>query len=81
MCLSISSNLARAASFTNQIPAYRAAPEIYTTRAYLQTLARQGGNVRKYVVATTNTDDVIQFDLTEKYERSLLDVNIPAPKK
>jgi modulator of FtsH protease HflK len=73
--------LARAASFTNQIPAYRAAPEIYTTRAYLQTLARQGGNVRKYVVATTNTDDVIQFDLTEKYERSLLDVNIPAPKK
>ena len=73
--------LARAASFTNQIPAYRAAREIYTTRAYLQTLARQGGNVRKYVVATTNTDDVIQFDLTEKYERSLLDVNIPAPKK
>ena len=73
--------LARAASFTNQIPAYRAAPEIYTTRAYLQTLARQGGNVRKYVVATTNTDDVIQFDLTEKYERSLLDVNIPATKK
>lgn len=73
--------LARAASFTNQIPAYRAAPEIYTTRAYLQTLARQGGNVRKYVVATTNTDDVIQFDLTEKYERSLLDVNIPAPRK
>jgi regulator of protease activity HflC (stomatin/prohibitin superfamily) len=73
--------LARAASFTNQIPAYRAAPEIYTTRSYLQTLARQGGNVRKYVVATTNTDDVIQFDLTEKYERSLLDVQIPAPKK
>jgi len=73
--------LARAASFTNQIPAYRAAPEIYTTRAYLQTLARQGGNVRKYVVATTNTDDVIQFDLTEKYERSLLDVQSPTPKK
>jgi modulator of FtsH protease HflK len=72
---------ARAASFTNQIPAYRAAPEIYTTRAYLQTLARQAGNVRKYVVATTNTDDVIQFDLTEKYERGLLDVQIPTPKK
>ncbi len=72
---------ARAASFTNQIPAYRAAPEIYTTRAYLQTLARQAGNVRKYVIATTNTDDVIQFDLTEKYERSLLDVQIPQTKK
>jgi len=72
---------ARAASFTNQIPAFRAAPEIYTTRAYLQTLARQAGNVRKYVVATTNTDDVIQFDLTEKFERGLLDVQIPTPKK
>jgi regulator of protease activity HflC (stomatin/prohibitin superfamily) len=73
--------LARAASFTNQIPAYRAAPEIYTMRAYLQTLARNSANVRKYILATTNTDDVIQFDLTEKFERSLLDVPIPAPKK
>ncbi len=73
--------LARAASFTNQIPAYRAAPEVYQQRAYLQTLARNGAGTRKYVIATTNTDDVIQFDLTEKYERSLLDVQIPTPKK
>jgi len=72
--------LARAASFTNQIPAYRAAPAIYTERAYLQTLARNGANVRKYVIATTNTDNVILFNLEEKYERNLLDVQIPAPK-
>ena len=73
--------LARAASFTNQIPAYRAAPTIYTERAYLQTLARNAANVRKYVNLSTNTEDVIQFNLEEKYERSLLDVTIPAPKK
>jgi modulator of FtsH protease HflK len=73
--------LARAASFTNQLPAYRAAPGIYTERAYLDTLARNGANVRKYVIATTNTDDVILFNLEEKYQRDLLDVQIPAPKK
>jgi membrane protease subunit HflK len=71
--------LARAASFTNQIPAYRAAPSVYATRAYLQTLARNGGATRKYVITTTNTDDVIQFNLEEKFERGLLDVKIPAP--
>jgi len=73
--------LARAASFTNQIPAYRAAPSVYATRAYMQTLGRNSAATRKYVIATTNTDEVIQFNLEEKFERSLLDVNIPAPKK
>lgn len=72
--------LARAASFTNQLPAYRAAPSIYKERAYLQTLARQSRGTRKYVIATTNTEDVIQFDLTEKFDRSLLDLQIPASK-
>ncbi|HTD67436.1 MAG TPA: protease modulator HflK [Candidatus Limnocylindria bacterium] len=72
--------LARAASFTNQIPAYRAAPTIYTERAYLQTLAANAANVRKYVNLATNTDDVIAFNLEEKFERSLLDVTIPSPK-
>ena len=72
--------LARAASFTNQSPAYRAAPAIYTERAYLQALARNAANVRKYVIATTNTDNVILFNLEEKYQRDLLDVQIPAPQ-
>ena len=72
--------LARAASFTNQIPAFRAAPGIYTERAYLQTLARNAGSTRKYVLAATNTDDVIVFNLEEKYQRDLLDIKIPAPK-
>jgi modulator of FtsH protease HflK len=72
--------LARAASFTNQLPAFRAGPEVYTERAYLQALSRNGGSTRKYVLATTNTADVILFNLEEKLRTDLLDVQMPAPK-
>jgi regulator of protease activity HflC (stomatin/prohibitin superfamily) len=76
-----SAALARAASFTNQIPAYRAAPGVYTERAYVQTLARNAANTRKYVIATSNTEDVIVFNLEEKLRTDLLDVPLPpAPK-
>lgn len=73
--------VARAASFTNQIPAYRAAPGVYRQRAYLQALAREGGDARKYVIATTNTDDVILFNLEDKFQRDLLDIQIPPPTR
>jgi modulator of FtsH protease HflK len=72
--------LARAASFTNQIPAYRAAPGVYAQRAYLQALAGAGANARKYVIATTNTDDVILFNLEDKFQRDLLDIQ-PTPAR
>jgi hypothetical protein len=71
---------ARAASFTNQIPAFRAAPDVYRQRAYLQALAREAGDARKYVIATTNTDDVILFNLEDKFQRDLLDIQIPPPR-
>ena len=41
---------AQAARFTNQIPAYQAAPEVYPPRLYLQTLARASAGARKYLV-------------------------------
>jgi len=74
--------LARAASFTNQIPAYRAAPSVYTERAYQQVLGRNGASTRKYVVLTTNTVGSVVYNFEERYEPSLLDadVRIPAPK-
>jgi regulator of protease activity HflC (stomatin/prohibitin superfamily) len=76
------SALARAALFTNQIPAYEAAPAVYLQRAKLQAFARATANARKYILLTTNTDDVIQFDLQESVARSLLtDVTVPPPKK
>ncbi len=74
--------LAQAGLFTNQLPAYHAAPSVYVERAYLQSFARATANARKYVLLTTNTYDVLQFDLQESVARDLLrDVTVPPPKK
>ena len=71
----------KAALFTNQIPAFEAAPSIYLERAYLQTFARATANARKYVLLTTNTHDVLQFDLQTKIREDLLeDVTVTGKK-
>ena len=72
--------LAQAALFTNQFPAFESAPSVYTERAYLQTFARATANARKYVLLTTNTHDVLTFDLQESIAQSLLNLSVPAPK-
>ncbi len=74
------SALAQAALFTNQIPAFEAAPSVYAERSYLQTFNRATANARKYVLLTTNTHDVLQFDLQESVAQSLLNLTVPAPK-
>jgi len=72
---------AKAALFTNQIPAFEAAPSIYLERAYLQTFGRATAKARKYVLLTTNTHDVLQFDLQTKVREDLLeDVTITGKK-
>jgi len=63
----------KAALFTNQIPAYEAAPSIYLQRAYLQKFAEATASARKYVLLTTNTHDVLQFDLQTKIRPDLAD--------
>ena len=70
--------LARSALFTNQIPAFHAAPSVYVDRAYFQALVRASKETRKYVLLTTNTQDILQFDLQEKVGRDLLDIRLPA---
>ena len=72
--------VAQAALFTNQIPAFETAPAVYAERAYLQTFARATANARKYVLLTTNTQDVLTFDLQESVAQSLLNLSVPAPK-
>jgi regulator of protease activity HflC (stomatin/prohibitin superfamily) len=72
--------LAQAALFNNQVPAFAAAPSVYAERAYLQTFARATANARKYVLLTTNTQDVLTFDLQESIAQSLLNLSVPAPK-
>jgi hypothetical protein len=47
----------------------------------LQAFTRATANARKYVLLTTNTHDVIVFDLQESIARDILkDVKVPAPK-
>ena len=72
--------LAQAGLFTNQIPAFAAAPSVYAQRAYLQTFGRATANARKYVLLTTNTQDVITFDLQDKIREDLLNLSVPPPK-
>lgn len=72
---------AKAALFTNRIPAFEAAPSIYMEREYLQTFAKATKNARKYVLLTTNTHDVLQFDLQTKIREDLLqDVTVGGKK-
>jgi membrane protease subunit HflK len=72
--------LARAGMFTNQIPAFEAAPSVYVVRKYLDTFVRATASARKYLVLTTNTHDVIQFDLKDDIANKLLNLNVPPPK-
>jgi regulator of protease activity HflC (stomatin/prohibitin superfamily) len=75
-----SAALARAALFTNQIPAFVASPQIYSARAYLQALIRGGAQTRKIIMAATNTADVIILDLQDKIRPDLLDIPLPKAK-
>jgi len=73
--------LAQAALFTNQIPAFQAAPSVYAQRAYFQTFVRAVAGARKYLVLTTNTQDVMTFDLQDKFRPDLLEgLSVPPPK-
>ncbi|MGH7941825.1 MAG: SPFH domain-containing protein [Limisphaerales bacterium] len=66
---------ARAALFTNQIPAFEAAPSVYKQRAYYTMFADATKNSRKYILLVTNTRDVIVFDLQDKIRADLMNVN------
>jgi regulator of protease activity HflC (stomatin/prohibitin superfamily) len=70
---------ARAALFTNQIPAFAASPSYYAQRAYFQTFARATANARKYILLTTNTHDVIIFDLQDKFGADFSDLTVTPP--
>jgi len=70
-------SIARAGNFTNQIPAYRASPAVYTMRGYLDTLSREGRGARKIVVAATNVPNVFMLNLEEKLNSGLLSQPLP----
>lgn len=72
----VSRKFAQAAAFKNQIPAYNAAPSVYQKRLYLQSFDDATLNARKYVLLTTNTTDVIIFDLQDKVRADLENLSI-----
>ena len=72
----VSAAYARAAAFTNQIPAYEAAPSVYRERLYLQNFAAATKNARKYILLVTNTQDVVIFDLEDKIREDLMNLSI-----
>ena len=69
-----------AAQFTNQIAAFKAAPTVYRERIYLQTFAKAIGKSRKYIITTTNANEMIQLNLEDKVRDDLLTLEIQ-PKK
>ena len=74
--------LATESLFTNQLAAYQASPEVYSQRAYLQTLSRHGAGVRKFILATTNNTEVLQLNMEDKIRDDILNVPIPTvPRK
>ena len=78
----VSAAVALGGQFTNQVMAYRASPRVYMERTYLQALERGMTNARKYVLATTNTQDIIQMNVEDKVRGDLInDLNIPSAKK
>ena len=72
----VSSKIAEAALFTNQIPAFAAAPSVYRQRLYAQAFADATKNARKYVLLVTNTSDVVIFNLEDKIRDDLLNLSI-----
>jgi regulator of protease activity HflC (stomatin/prohibitin superfamily) len=75
------SALARASLFTNQLPAYLAAPSVYAERAYMQAFTRSVGKARKYILLATNTQDVVILDLEDKIaEEAIENITVPPPK-
>ncbi len=74
--------MARAALFTNQLPAFEAAPLVYAERNYLDTFVRATAGARKYILLTTNTHDVITFDLQDRIRGDLLgELSVQPSKK
>ncbi len=70
---------AHAALFTNQIPAFAAAPSVYRQRAYFRAFADATAGARKYILLATNTQDVVIFNLEDKIREDLLNLNVSSP--
>lgn len=73
---------AEASQFRNQLSAWKASPEVYRQRTYLEALVRGVAAPRKYILGVTNSEDVVQLNLEDKLRQDLSDVQVaPTPKR
>ena len=72
---------ATAERFGHQVTAFRASPQVYQWRSYLDSLGHAMGSARKYVVTLTNTHGVATLNLEDKIRPDITDVVLPPPKK
>jgi regulator of protease activity HflC (stomatin/prohibitin superfamily) len=79
----VTNSAARAMLFTNQALAYAAAPGadgVYEQRSRLEALVNGSRQARKYVIVTTNTPDILIYNLEDKVRPDLID-RLPEPTK
>jgi membrane protease subunit HflK len=76
----IAAALATESLFTNQMAAFKASPEVYAQRSYLQTLAKNSSDARKFVVAVSNANEVLMLNMEDKIRDDLLNITVPPPK-
>jgi len=73
---------ARAALFTNQLPAFLASPSVYKQRAYFQAVAESIGKARKYVLLVSNSQDVAILNFEDKVRQDIMDdITLAPPPK
>lgn len=65
---------AQAGQFTNQIAAYQASPDVYTSRTYLEAVAKSLQPARKLIMTVTNASEVIQFNLEDQVREDVFRV-------
>lgn len=76
--------LARSAAFTNQLPAFQAAPSVYLERVQMQAFAKAAAPATKYILLVTNATGIVQWDLQRRIaDEQFLQTSdaLNAPKK
>jgi hypothetical protein len=77
----VSAARANTSLFTNQMAAFQSSPEVYLQRVYLQALSRYGREARKFILATTNSQEVLMLNMEDKVSDALLRTPLPTPKR
>lgn len=62
--------------FLSQLKAYQASPELFVLSSYLDVMVEEGSKARKYILASSDVNEVLILNLEKKLKSSLLDLNI-----